>query len=623
MTKIRRSVVFNIVAQAPPAWWTSMADDTWTTVAAAAPRRLTDVIQSPNSSRPPGGFGSDNAILSGYTGAAVDQVRGEYIVAAGGGHGDGANNSAYALALRSSTPAWRRLTDCTPDAQLGPLSPTAGSLPDSRKFADGRPRAMHASNQVWVGGGGIRSRVVFPSMSSVTSGDGGHADSVLIFDREALGAAATPLPWTAANIGPWSFNGPTNQALAAIGFPGAVYDPVTQQVIQVNNGSTSFAAYWQKLSVSPTTIGQSQAFTNGSIWVQPSWITVAPDLGIVIVGDSSQSRIAILNIATNTWAFPTVAGTGIFAPTAYGAMYGAVYLPATREVVVSNPFEYGSTMYTLSIPMTGNAYNPAGLWIWVPRTVAGGPNGAPAGWGCSKFNKVDDMGDGRPALVFVSDISGPTYVHKPSVKARYRTVFPLTEAAISEGGRWTNAPAPWAKIRTANGRAFSSVFQANYEDAIACASGGFAANHGVRARLWLRAGTVTSAGAGTNSHEIELYLRAQEGATHKGYEMLLGYSPAGVYAQMFRHDGVYASWTDPNKLYNPGSFSTGHYVEAYIVGQTMNFDIIRGGVRTNMLSWTDNTAGALTTGQPGIAFFCRADQLDDFSLDDVEFFNVP
>lgn len=622
MTRIRRSVVFNILAQAPPAWWTALQEGEWTQVANAPTTRLGNAttIQSPNSSRPPGNWGGENQILQGFTGAAVDQVRGEYMIVAGGGHGDGANNSAYAISLRDATPKWRRLTDCTPDAQLGNLN-----LESDGKFADGRPRAMHATNVEWVGGNGVRSRVVFPVMSSVTSGQGGHADWLLSFDRESLGAGLTPLPWTAANLGPWTFVQRTNGNSNWYGFGDAVYDPVSQKLIGISNGSGSFGIYWSVTPVTANGFGPTQTYIDQSRWIAPSWATVCPDLGIVVVGSAAANRIHILNIATNTWSEPLMAGAGAYpASTAYGGIYGAVYMPETREIVVANPAETGATMYVASIPLTsGGAYDPAGLWIWHPRVTTGGPTGAPGGWGSSKWNRINDMGDGRPAIVFVSDINGPTSVYKPKVRKQYRTVFPLTEAQISEGGRWTNAPAPWAKIRTANGRAFSSVFQANYEDAIACASGGYSPNHGVRARLWLRAGTVTSAGAGTNSHEIELYLRTQEGATHKGYEMLLGYSPAGVYAQMFRHDGVYANWTDPNKLYNPGSFSTGHYVEAYIVGQTMNFDIIRGGVRTNMLSWTDNTAGALTTGQPGIAFFCRGDQLDDFSLDDVEFFNVP
>lgn len=620
MTRIRRSVTFNVVSQAAPAWWNSLAEDTWTTIATASPRRLVDVIQSPGSSRPPGGWGFENAILGAFTGAAVDQTRGEYLIVAGGGHGDGANNSAYALSLRSATPAWRRLTDATPDANLGNLN-----LESDGKFADGRPRAMHATNVCWVGGTGIKSRVVFPVMSSVTSGQGGHADWLLSFDRDVLGAGATPLPWTAANLGPWAFVKRTNGNSNWYGFGTAVYDPVTQKLFGISNGSGSFGIYW---SITPVTANDFGAITtqiDSSRWIAPGWATVAPDLGIVIVGNTAANNIQILNIATNTWATANQAGQGVWpGSTAYGGIYGCVYMPETKEIIVANPFETGNTMYVASIPLTsGGAYDPTGLWVWSQRVRTGGPTGAPSGWGSSKWNRVNDMGDGRPAIVFVSDVNGATYVYKPPIKKRYSTTFPLTEAAISEGNRWQNMVAPWTPVRSANGRAFSSTFQANYEDSIALGKG-YAADHGVRMKLYVRAGTVTTAGAGTTSHEVECHLRGQiSGNVYKGYECLLGYSNAGTYCQLFRHDGVYASWFDPNVLINPGNISQGDEFDCFIVGRTITARIIRAnGTIVPMFTYTDNSAGAHLTGQPGIAFFCRGDQVDDLAADEVLLYNA-
>lgn len=620
MTRIRRSVTFNVVSQAAPAWWNALAEDTWTTVAAVAPRRLTDQLPSPGSSRPAGGWGADIQILQGFNGGAVDQTRGEFIIAAGGGHGDGANNSAFALSLRAATPAWRRLTDCTPDANLGNLN-----LELDGKFADGRPRAMHGTNVEWVGGPGIRSRVVWPVMSSVTSGQGGHADWLLSFDRDSLGAGTTPLPWTAANLGPWSFAQRTNGNSNWYGFGDAVYDPVTQKLIGISNGSGSFGIYWSVTPVTANGFGATQTFIDQSLWIAPGWATVCPELGIVVVGNSASQRIAVLNIATNTWSVPTMAGVGAFASsTAYGGIYGAVYMPETKEILVANPFETGATIYVASVPLTaGGAYDPAGLWIWSPRVRANGPTGAPGGWGSSKWNRVNDMGDGRPAIVFVSDIAGPTHVYKPPIKKRYSTTFPLTEAAISEGNRWQNAPTPWTPVKTANGRASSSTFQANYEDSIALGKG-YAADHGARMKLFARLGTITTAGGGTNSHEVEIHLRGLiSGGTYRGYECLLGYSPAGVYAQLFRHDGVYAQWFDPNVQVNPQSISTGDEFDCFIVGRTITARIIRvNGTVVPLFTYTDNSAGAHLTGNPGIAFFSRADQQDDLAADEVLLYNA-
>src|SRR5262249_14273351 len=98
-----------------PAWFVNAVDGQWTTVAGASNQTIKSVLPNPvptNAGSHPGN------IVAAWTGAGVDQNRGEYMLVANGGHADYPGNEGYALALRSETPAWRRLTDPSPQAQL-------------------------------------------------------------------------------------------------------------------------------------------------------------------------------------------------------------------------------------------------------------------------------------------------------------------------------------------------------------------------------------------------------------------------------------------------------------------------------------------------------------------------
>lgn len=159
-------------------------------------------------------------------------------------------------------------------------------------------------------------------------------------------------------------------------------------------------------------MGKAQEFSaSGTIF--PVWGAVAYDLGIIVVGNEYSSDVRVLNIASNTWSTVTnVTGQGYFRNGA-----GGVYVIQNHTIAVADPRNTNSSIYKLSIPVSGNAYNPAGQWVWTKMNPSGpspasfedpGSNNSAN----SKFNIVEDMGNGQSAIIFLPNIHGPIYVYK-------------------------------------------------------------------------------------------------------------------------------------------------------------------------------------------------------------------
>ncbi len=178
-----------------PAWFVNAAEGSWTTVAGAANQTIENVLPNPVPNNP---GSSPNSITAAWTGGGVDQPRGEYILCANGGHADYPGNECYAISMRSETPAWRRLSDPTPQSHIV-FNDSVGPL--GAVNADGRPRAMHSTFECYGDG-----RVWFPEQNSYTSPGGGTTHAVISYNRDALGAGTTPLPWTLADLGPWNLH---------------------------------------------------------------------------------------------------------------------------------------------------------------------------------------------------------------------------------------------------------------------------------------------------------------------------------------------------------------------------------------------------------------------------------
>jgi len=405
-----------------------MNDGTWIEIAAGSGRtdlpiaqrggRITDVLPSPFPSTPLGGEHS-SAITESWVGGAVDVRRAEYMMIGGGGHADYPGNEGYALSLRNSTPAWRRISDPTPNARLANYTNTNGVL----TYSDGRPRADHTSGfPVWLDG-----KVWFGAQSATPAGGNARA-GVSSFNRDALGAAASPMPHTdnGGTINPWTCVGPipgmdNADSNGSYTFGCGCADPwghYTYNFSGFGADRTTFW-YWRVNTLGPSA-GQIEMLVanGGNPFANAMWCVCAHDLRIILVGDGANHRVLVLDIsgaamATSFQIVSSFTGT----PYTTGRCSGG-YLPISNAIILGDPQNLGGTLKKIKIPTKisngRKVYDSAGTFQ-CSDVITGGvtPTTTAADSGTfGKFRLVPDMGDGRMAFVFVGGIDRSTFLYK-------------------------------------------------------------------------------------------------------------------------------------------------------------------------------------------------------------------
>jgi hypothetical protein len=396
-----------------PSWFVNAPERAWTAIAGASNETIKAVVPNPWPSNPGSHPGN---ITAAWTGGSIDQIRGEYLMCANGGHADYPGNECYAISMRSESPKWRRLSDPTPNSHIV-FDDNAGT--NAAINADGRPRAMHSTFACFGDG-----RVWFPEQNSFSSPSGGTTHAVLSYNRDMLGDGLTPLPWTAANLGPWTIHPKPNfngMGVTPTAFGRAAWDKVGHKVWAVGGNNNKDNPHYWSVSTSGATLGQATVYRkSGSLDNFNSWTVIAPDLRIMIMGGEYGKKIYVFFMdkagASDDWQTVTnVTGTGFFQMGAGGA-----YIKANHSIAIANPKNTGSMFYKLQIPtkISGNAvvYDPAGQWVWSQVNPSGGtsvytpPEGNNDTY--SKWNVIEDMGNGQSAIVVVTSIEGPVYVYK-------------------------------------------------------------------------------------------------------------------------------------------------------------------------------------------------------------------
>lgn len=392
-----------------PAWFVSQTDSTWLAIAGSG-KTISDVYPSPI---PNTGLSGENptAITAAWTGGCVAQNLREYIFAANGGHADYPGNEVYALSLGDAVPAWRRIADPTPDASmLNPPSDEGNGL-----WSDGRPRGMHNTFQVYGNG-----KVWFPALNAVSSPGGGFINNVASFDRASLGAASSPLAHN-GSTGPWAVHGAVSGLNATpCRFGRGLYDPVNGYVYGVGGLGANNTPFWRFHNSTPSSSVYHES--SQSVGNFGTWAVCAYDLGIIVAGDALRQTICVLPIANFGNATPWVdvgagSGSSFFDADEFGGAGGA-YIPGKYQIAIGNPIDTGKVIHKLQIPTTAGAYNPAGTWTWTTITPAGATtptNNGLNGSANSKWNIVENMGNGQAAIVFCGDVAGSTYVYKVPV----------------------------------------------------------------------------------------------------------------------------------------------------------------------------------------------------------------
>ena len=409
------------------------------------------------------------AVFDDWTGACVDQERKELVLAANGGHGGYPGNEVYVLKLGQAKPGYERLCDPTP--RFDPANPArewwrydqltyagggAGWNDDFQAPATyGRMRAVHGWNRVAFGGGKVW---YLAQESYVSASGGGHAASVWSFDRDWVQSwGEFPLrhrvgqnPWTLHSSSPtrssvdWSAlkGGADFLPDPSVWFAHpAVYDPASRRVYtfsRAKDGEGNAVCWYVD-----TATGRVITLTAKIPWAAYAggWGACAygldggPSLFFCPLMEDPLGRIQVWNLGTNQvaaitpenaaftkWTDPRFdyqnpAGTPIDS-TAHPGGHGAVFHKASRSILVysvgaqapgAQKVGLGTKVRRLRIPRDPMA----GTYRW--EDIAAHPDSVVPEYcknGCnSKFNIVEDMGNGQSCLVLASN-QGAAYVYK-------------------------------------------------------------------------------------------------------------------------------------------------------------------------------------------------------------------
>jgi hypothetical protein len=175
----------------------------------------------------------------------------------------------------------------------------------------------------------------------------------------------------------------------------------------------------------------------------------------------------------------------------------------------------------------------------------------------------------------------------------YRTVFPLTENPISEGGVWVNVGLDWTFVQTGGGLAFGTqTGSGGFNDSYAHLTG-FPPNHTAYGIIHIGSPT------GGINHEVEILLRWHDSAhVAQGYECNIAYN--GQYTTIVRWNGPLGSFTNLAQITSGvPTPHTGDIFSAVIIGNKISSYL--NGVL--LATATDST---YATGNPGMGFFRSA-----------------
>ncbi len=277
MTRAARTFTLTVTAPVPPgtpAWFVSMPEKTWTTVASSSTVIAASAGQSNAFTRGQG------LSLTTWNGGCVDQVRGELLLPAVGGHSSYAGNETYALRVKAAVTLadikWYRLEDCSPPNMCDPLFYFAdagvctsnliagqGSRPMSyaAMYKDGRMRSSHTANTAvyWNG------KIWFHTQASTWNEQGDNSDQAWAYTRPASPSAPgqSPIAW-ANNPGAWTWLGTSSK-----GSKGNTSTIKTDSVADGSNDPPN-ATYglWPASAIDVTTgrIWSASAGRYGSIW---------------------------------------------------------------------------------------------------------------------------------------------------------------------------------------------------------------------------------------------------------------------------------------------------------------------------------------------------------------------
>jgi hypothetical protein len=377
---------------AAPSWFVNMADNTWKAVAGGAGQTL-DAVKPVS----PGGNGQ-NGIIGAWSGGCVDQTRGELILAANGGHSDYYGNEVYACAVRSETPSWERLTDPTPASLLGSGYGAAN--------LDGLPRSMHTYNGACFVGG-----KVWYASTSDASPLAASSGQMWSFDRDKAGNGPFPVAYSSVVSNNLWVNRGNSGAGGLIEGNGAVWDRNHNKIWSFGNSTPPL------YSVNLSTL----AVTNYNRSASAQWGGTAGAMAYGLTG-ATTDLLAVFNhdysgSSPYVWLIDLNNPTGGLVQktlsTTMRVGSGCVYHQASRSFYIYEKAN-GANIFRVQIPANPLTDSWANAWSTV--TPAAGntvtPQNSTGAGTYSKFNIIEDMGNGQSALVVILGTTLPIYVYK-------------------------------------------------------------------------------------------------------------------------------------------------------------------------------------------------------------------
>lgn len=402
----------SITVSGYPSWWPAIADRTWTKVATGAGSGYRSGATLNQAAYSPGAPDNVAPGLFAYSGAVVDQSRGEFI-AHGGGHGARNGNEPYALALRSETPGWRYL--CAPSGGAYSGGNTyAGRNGAGQYDADygrsGAPQSSHTYNRMAF----ANDRLWLPGLAAMQYSVAGASQStsrVFSFDRLELR---------------WRAHGHIQTDQEAQQFNGgfcedtsAVYVPADEIVWTHFRSKSGSGAATTIAGIDARNGDVRYAYTSAqtSGWGEEIVGTNIPGTRYVLLrGHCTGSYWGLFLWSSASPTSPVYLSQLTVSDTTGGAdwsnyAWGQVWHAASGALLVSAG--QGANFVKIAPNTPGNY---TGAWTASLVTPAATTDATPANSSnqtYGRWNIVNDMGDGRSAIVFLpyEGQTSPTYVY--------------------------------------------------------------------------------------------------------------------------------------------------------------------------------------------------------------------
>lgn len=405
-------------------WWADAVPLTWIAIAKGTGGGSFDGGQTPNQVRDPAVYTTYPAPSFAYSGGGVDQVRGEFMIY-GGGHGGYQGNDVFAIRLRAAQPTWMRLNNNSPGVFTG----GGGDRNGWGQYAidigvNDAPQASHSSRSIfardhlWLTGlWGMQINSNRDVLGNVILNDTQSTSRVFAFNRtyrkwrafEKLVPNEATTSYGAMSQGCTTIYVPVQDKLWTC-MTAQLTDPLplmysinasTGQRVDTydNHQTTGFSTAWG------VTLGNGPyalfGCTNSNAFYYGGQGMYVMDMANPIIGFRPPKITFIDN-------------TGISQADWLSEVSGAVYHAPSNAVFV---YPRLGTEYIVKLSVPPNPQTDT--WTAVKLTPAniGNPSRTiPVGntYIYSKFNIVNDMGDGTSAFVLMPDngSDGPTYVMK-------------------------------------------------------------------------------------------------------------------------------------------------------------------------------------------------------------------